>query len=388
MDIVLSVIVHVYNIAPYLRRCMDSLLIQGMEMVGKYELICVDDGSNDGSSDILLEYSRHHPHLVRLIIQETKGVARSRNAGLREARGKYVAFVNGDDYLVEGGYGYVMKHFCRLEESDAESGVGEGSWVMSAADGMQGAISSSVKAGEGSAPRPRRGKKRPQVPDVVSFWNVVMNDYQKRHYNYSDTPEGDIIFEGDGTEAYNRFGMSFVTDKLFRLEFLREHTVRFEDLRISEDAMYCFRLFQHNPHIVMTSCNIYRYTRERDSFVITSYPQVTIIFMLESEMYLIKVLDNYLCRRKLPMAEGVKWALDSQLKLYHTRALAARLDRKKWSHHMRALRAVPHHHLRGKGKWVFISRLLNLSAHNYLFYKMASSIYRHLYDRHLRKHVK
>lgn len=342
MNIALTVIVHVHNTCGYLRRCLDSLLRQGMKEVGAYELICVDDGSSDGSGDVLLDYARRYPGMVKLIIQDTKGVARSRNAALEQARGEYVAFVNGDDYLVEGGYGHVLSRFAR-------------------------------------------GERR---PDVISFWNVVMTEHRRRHWNPADDRlGGQITFEGDGTEAYNRFGMSFATDKLFRLAYLREKGVRFEDLRISEDAMFCFRLFQHNPHIVMTSCNIYRYTRERDTFLVTAFPQVTIIFMLESVMYLIKVMNNYLRKPDAPMHEGVRWALDAQLMLFHTRALAAHLERGTWIHHMSSLLAVPIHTPKGQGKWRLIALALNLSAHSYLAYLLASWCYRHLFDPHLRKRL-
>lgn len=88
-----SVIVPVYNAQPYLRQCMESLVGQTLREI---ELICVDDGSTDGSGDILAEYAARDER-VRVITQGNAGSGAARNRGLREAHGKYIAFVDADD---------------------------------------------------------------------------------------------------------------------------------------------------------------------------------------------------------------------------------------------------------------------------------------------------
>ena len=91
----ISVIVPVYNAAPYLRRCVDSLLAQTFT---DYELILVDDGSTDGSSAICDEYIRNCTR-VRVIHQQNAGVSTARNVGIEAARGKYISFVDADDWV-------------------------------------------------------------------------------------------------------------------------------------------------------------------------------------------------------------------------------------------------------------------------------------------------
>ena len=97
----LSVIVPVYNVEKYLPRCLDSLLRQGME-AGEYEIICVNDGSPDGSAAILADYERKHPDLISVITQKNGGPSAARNTGIDTATGEYLIFLDGDDTITEG----------------------------------------------------------------------------------------------------------------------------------------------------------------------------------------------------------------------------------------------------------------------------------------------
>lgn len=91
----LSIIVPVYNIAPYLDECLASLCGQTYENV---EIICIDDGSSDGSLDCLRAWEAKDSRVV-VVSQPNSGVSRARNHGLDVATGDYVAFVDGDDYI-------------------------------------------------------------------------------------------------------------------------------------------------------------------------------------------------------------------------------------------------------------------------------------------------
>lgn len=95
----LSVIVPVYNAEKYLGQCLDSLLCQGLSGEA-YEILCVDDGSTDGSSAILDGYAERFSH-IRVIHKENGGVTTARNMGLREATGDYIWFVDADDLVRE-----------------------------------------------------------------------------------------------------------------------------------------------------------------------------------------------------------------------------------------------------------------------------------------------
>lgn len=95
MSLTFSIIIPVYNVAPYLRECLDSVLAQTFV---DWEAICVDDGSTDESGAILDEYAAKDKRF-RVIHQANGGVARARNAALDVATGEWIQFVDGDDVL-------------------------------------------------------------------------------------------------------------------------------------------------------------------------------------------------------------------------------------------------------------------------------------------------
>ena len=101
-----SVIIPVYNVAPYLAECLDSVL--GQTFID-LEVICVDDGSTDESPGVLAEYARRDSRL-KVVWQEHGGQARARNKALALARGRYLSFVDGDDFLSRDALEISLNH--------------------------------------------------------------------------------------------------------------------------------------------------------------------------------------------------------------------------------------------------------------------------------------
>ena len=91
----LSFVVPVYNAAPYLVRCLESLRRQTVEDI---EIVCIDDGSSDGSLALLESIAASDARVI-VVHQENSGVSAARNLGLSMARGVYVSFVDGDDWI-------------------------------------------------------------------------------------------------------------------------------------------------------------------------------------------------------------------------------------------------------------------------------------------------
>lgn len=96
----ISVIVPVYNKEEYLARCIDSVLSQ---TYADLELILVDDGSKDKSAEICREYEKKDKR-IRFIQKENGGASTARNLGISEAKGEYIGFVDGDDWIEEDMY--------------------------------------------------------------------------------------------------------------------------------------------------------------------------------------------------------------------------------------------------------------------------------------------
>lgn len=96
-DILLSIIIPVYNVELYLNECIDSIINQ---LTNQCEIILVNDGSTDSSGNICKEYSVRNCK-IRVIEQENNGAAAARNKGLMLAKGKYVTFIDSDDKIAE-----------------------------------------------------------------------------------------------------------------------------------------------------------------------------------------------------------------------------------------------------------------------------------------------
>ena len=119
-----SIIIPVYNIKEYLADCLDSVLAQSFS---DYEVILVNDGSTDGSDTLCNAYAAQHPQ-IHVVHQPNQGVSVARNTGLEHAQGKYVLFLDSDDWweqnllelltpfinkncdLVEFGYQAIVDH--------------------------------------------------------------------------------------------------------------------------------------------------------------------------------------------------------------------------------------------------------------------------------------
>ena len=96
-----SIIVPVYNVEKYLDKCLKSLVNQTLKDI---EIIVVNDGTKDNSQKIIDKYVKKYPKLVKSYIKENGGLSSARNYGLKYAKGKYIAFVDSDDYVETNMY--------------------------------------------------------------------------------------------------------------------------------------------------------------------------------------------------------------------------------------------------------------------------------------------
>ena len=107
----ISIIIPVYNTGKYLSECLNSLISQTLADI---EIICIDDGSTDNSLEILKEFQKKDKRIIVLINDKNMGLATSRNNALKIAKGKYIQFVDSDDWLNRNACGLIynkMEHF-------------------------------------------------------------------------------------------------------------------------------------------------------------------------------------------------------------------------------------------------------------------------------------
>lgn len=119
----LSIVVPAYNVSQYVADCIKSLIDQDTEY--KYQIILINDGSTDGTRDILLDYSKKYPTNIIFIDQENKGFSGARNVALNYVSGRYITFVDTDDVVTSK---FVQSLLKVAYEQDAD--IVEGSYQV------------------------------------------------------------------------------------------------------------------------------------------------------------------------------------------------------------------------------------------------------------------
>lgn len=201
-----SIIVPVYNAEKYLKQCINSILAQ---TVSDFELICVDDGSTDNSLNILKKYQKKDKR-IQVYAQKNQYAGIARNNGLSHANGKYVLFLDSDDFFEN----------TLIEKTVALANMHSADLVLFGADIYDQST----------------GKYSP------ASWELNMEYMPKKKvFNKEDIPEK--IFQVVGSGPCN---------KLYRRSFIEEHMLRFPDLRNSEDVPFvCGALASAN---IITYC--------------------------------------------------------------------------------------------------------------------------------------
>ena len=189
-----SVIIPVYNTEKYLRECLDSIVNQTLREI---EIICVDDGSTDGSLEILLEYEHRDPR-IRVFTQPNKNAGAARNNGFRYATGEYLSFLDSDDYF--------------------EPQMLEMAYL----------------------------KAKNQIAEIVVFrsdsFDMNSNSYKELGYTIrrENLPDHEPFA---GIEVKKDFFQTFVGwawDKIFLRRYIEEKNLRFQEQRTTNDMFFTF----------------------------------------------------------------------------------------------------------------------------------------------------
>ena len=193
-EIKVSVILPVYNVERYLKKCMDDILGQTMREI---EVLCIDDGSTDRSLEILREYEGQDDR-VRVLTQANAGAAAARNRGMELAQGRYLSFLDSDDFFEPE---MLEKAYQCAEREQAEITIFRGNRYD---DTLETYIQMDYSI-----------KKR-QLPD-------------KNPFSWKDMP-GHIF----------TFAVGWAWDKLYLRKFVEDEKLRFQELRTSNDLYFVF----------------------------------------------------------------------------------------------------------------------------------------------------
>tara|TARA_R110002020_G_scaffold279756_8_gene495545 strand:- start:73 stop:1083 length:1011 start_codon:yes stop_codon:yes gene_type:complete len=208
---ILSIIIPVYNGEEFIGNCLKSLLNQGLHLT-QYEIIVIDDGSSDNSRSIVLDFIKQNSN-IQIYSQENKGLSASRNIGMEMAKGKYLYFLDADDYLAANVLDELIKY---LETYNL---------------------------------------------DLLNFMSckttrLDMRDSQNRQ-SFSSKLE---ILDGISYIAKNNYQFE-VWRYIVKRKFLFDLKIKFLEGRLMEDAYFTTRLFINAERMAMLPLDAHRYVQ-------------------------------------------------------------------------------------------------------------------------------
>lgn len=226
-NINLSIIIPVYNCAIFLPRCLNSILNQSYS---DYEIILVDDGAKDDSGKICDEFAQKDSR-IKVIHKKNEGVSEARNDGLSKAKGKYICFLDSDDYVSDG---YFEEVFKILEKYNDVELINFGFY-------------SDV--------------------DDMNFNNLSSDiiNYKEIYYCNKDEIGKDFVNLWDNTMLYN------IWNKIYLKKIIDANNIRFpnyfwgEDVKFNRMYLDCIRNMYNSE-----KC-FYHYIREREGAVTKKY---------------------------------------------------------------------------------------------------------------------
>lgn len=241
----LSIIVPVYNVETYLEECLGSLVnIQ----IDPKEIILINDGSTDRSGDIAEKFASDYPY-IKIIHQQNQGLSATRNVGLLKAEGKYIMFVDSDDWIIEN----------RLEEIFSEA-------IKSNAD---------IIMGNALFCYPNGGTNNPfaPVPDSLCHHNLAGK------YCFAELMEHGAF-------------PPMVVNYLYKKEWLDKQRLHFENV-LHEDELWTTQAMCKAEQIYITNIDFYGYRQREGSIMNTLNRSRRIRDLIYIANQLIRFASNY-----------------------------------------------------------------------------------------------
>lgn len=219
----ISVIIPVYNVSEFIPKCLESVLNQNFDDI---EVICVNDGSSDNSLAILKDFENKDKRII-VIDKENEGSGVARNAGLAIAKGKYVYFVDGDDWLEENS---LCKMYKKAEELNTD--------VL-----IFGGLSCYEK--NNNIIKNKGGYSADKLP----------NKYLNKVFSAKDIKKDIFTFP------------STAWTKLYKRDFLEQNNIKFQPIKVGQDQLPFFHSMITAERIAILPENLYCYRKNRKGAV-------------------------------------------------------------------------------------------------------------------------
>ena len=216
----ISVVIPVYKVEPYIRKCLDSVVGQTYRNL---EIILIDDGSPDHCGAICDEYAGKDDR-IRVIHKKNAGVGAARNDGIQAADGEWIAFMDSDDW-------YELDHFSQLVAAIPEQQVDVICMSGHIAENRDETVVCRIFA-------PQNAGERIDKQTLIN--KTLIPGYEITDENFSC--------------------LSFPWNKLFRLSFLKEGQLRFDlSLHPYEDILFNLKVFEKTDAVIACDCIGYHY---------------------------------------------------------------------------------------------------------------------------------
>lgn len=273
-NILVSILVPVYNTSKYLEKCMDSLIKQTLREI---EIICVNDGSTDNSLEILEEYAKKDPRVI-IVNKPNGGLPSARNAGIDRATGEYLGFVDSDDYVEVTMF---EKMYKTAKKNKAEV-------VICGAEIF------------------------PTTPAPTSWLYDVLSP---RTCHYPEfTP--DVLFKERGSRP-------FLWRNLVKRDLIERENIRLkEDIVLGEDQAFQFKVYPKAKGISFIADKLYHYCWYREGSIMNTETNKKFAQKLEKHSNLcmhvmseVQKLESYAEMRKQILAWSVELLYDDFIKV-------------------------------------------------------------------------
>ena len=220
----ISVIVPVYNVEKYLKKCIDSIINQTFQDI---EIICVNDGSTDNSRKILEEY-KNKDSRIKIIDKENGGLSSARNAGMKTAEGEFLSFIDSDDWIDKTMLEKLYKNITGLNSDISICAVH------------------------------RFDEEKQIIDDSLPYFTLEKfnSSFDNKIFTYKDTKP---FIMDVCVMAWN---------KLYRKSFIDKYSAQFPDGLIFEDGPFFFSLFFKNAKVSIIRDFLYFYRINRTGSIV------------------------------------------------------------------------------------------------------------------------
>ncbi|OHS87496.1 glycosyl transferase family 2 [Streptococcus sp. HMSC34B10] len=246
-NIDLSIIVPVFNVEGYLKRALDSILLQLSSIT--YEILLIDDGSSDKSGAICDEYQSHFPNVFVSHI-ENNGVAEARNLGISLSRGNYLYFMDPDDFLSDDFFEQICPNL-------------NGKWNVLCFG----------------------------YNEIKENNNTILScrSHSYQHLGLLKKEE----FRNDFIDLFKTDMMYNVWSRIYNKEFILKNNIKFPSRPIGEDTLFNFQVYQHLDNILFIDSTLYNYIAGRSGSALTEFNPRRIEIQLDELQALQKLLDQF-----------------------------------------------------------------------------------------------